>query len=226
MMSMITNISYKLFCTSVQINEYNAQQGGFSKWSRQVYKQGWHPGWLARKEPIVHLTFNPQNNDQIIVQDQHSFTIIDRSLVGFSSVTFSHAICVNPYKNYVAYKNICFLGISPLHSDQRRRYGQSQVGISLVSARLCKRQIYYECFKKNRLDVTINVQIPRKLCHTCSETGAPCNTSAWNKSPLHQCLSYTHEHCVSHHTKWRYEGCMHVLVTINHLRSACTYVLG
>ena len=51
--------------------------------------------------------------------------------------------------------------ISPLHSDQRRRYRQSKVGSLLVSPRLFVRQICYERLKKNRLDATINARFPR-----------------------------------------------------------------
>ena len=51
------------------------------------------------------------------------------------------------------------------------------------------------------------------LCNTRSVMCAPCNTSVWNESPLHQCLSCTHDHHVSPHTEWWYEG-VHLLVTI------------
>ena len=58
----------------------------------------------------------------------------------------------------------CNCGVSPLHSDQRRRYMQSTVGSLVVSSRLCKRGICYdEHLKKNRLDATINVGIPHDV---------------------------------------------------------------
>ena len=57
----------------------------------------------------------------------------------------------------------CDFDISPLPSDQRRRYRQSKVGSLLVSPRLFVRQICYERLKKNRLDATIikNARFPR-----------------------------------------------------------------
>ena len=87
----------------------------------------------------------------------------------------------------------CDFDTSPLHSDRRRRYRQSKVGSLLVSPWLFVRQVCYERLKKNRLDATINAPFPRDVVkhaerNVCAR-GAPCNTSVWNESPLHQMIA-------------------------------------
>ena len=67
----------------------------------------------------------------------------------------------------------CDFDISPLPSDQRRRYRQSKVGSLLVSARLFVCQICYERLKKNRLDAAINARFLRDIvkhagCNVCA----------------------------------------------------------
>ena len=122
---------------------------------------------------------------------------MDMAFFAFSQpVPFLITLMLNNLPAYHYTLVPCDFDISPLHSDQRRRYRQRKVGSLLVSPRLCVRQICYGRLKKNRLDATINVRFPRDVVqhakrNVCAR-GAPCNTSVWNESPLHQCLSYTH----------------------------------
>ncbi|XP_072014149.1 U3 small nucleolar RNA-associated protein 4 homolog [Amphiura filiformis] len=61
------------------LKEFSASTLSYTPWSRTVYKSGLHPAWLSRRDLIGQLTFNPQNSDQFLVQDQQSFTIIDKA---------------------------------------------------------------------------------------------------------------------------------------------------
>ena len=81
----------------------------------------------------------------------------------------------------------CDFDISPPHSDQRRRYRQSEVGSLLVSPRLFVRQIFYEHLQKNRLDATLNAWFPRDVVqHVERNVSQACGK---NHFFLQQCLT-------------------------------------
>ncbi|MEQ2196378.1 hypothetical protein XENOCAPTIV_023253, partial [Xenoophorus captivus] len=64
-----------------QIFEFSLKQKEYTKWSRQLQRQGLHPLWLQRDTPITRVTFNPKNPAHIVLHDTFMFCIIDQSLV-------------------------------------------------------------------------------------------------------------------------------------------------
>uniref|UniRef100_A0A4W5PQ16 UTP4 small subunit processome component n=1 Tax=Hucho hucho TaxID=62062 RepID=A0A4W5PQ16_9TELE len=63
-----------------QIFEYSIVEKQYTDWSRKLQKQGLHNLWLDRDTPVTHVTFNPNNPEQILLHDMHMFCIIDQSL--------------------------------------------------------------------------------------------------------------------------------------------------
>lgn len=62
-----------------QVFEFSLLQREYTAWSRALQRQGLHPGWRQRDAPVTHITFNPENKDQLVLQDAFMFCIIDQS---------------------------------------------------------------------------------------------------------------------------------------------------